>query len=667
MNAPIKPQTLVPFVALSLLVAGGETLAQSIIPASDGTGTLVNIDGNEFVIDGGTLSGDGANLFHSFIELGLDANQIASFLSNPQIQNILGRVTGGSPSVIDGLIQVIGGDSNLYLMNPSGFVFGSNATLNVPGDFFVTTAQGIGFGNGLWFDAWGDNDYQNLVGTPVEFDLSDRSGTIINAGDLAVSEGQNLGLIGGTVINTGSLSAPEGNVSVVAMPKSGRLRIVSSDNVLGFEIEPPRDRQGNLVAVRGVDIPELITGSGVKTGVTVAGNEISVQGTTVSMSEGSTILLGRRSANASGELAAMGGNVDILGDIVALIGAEIDVSGTDGGGNVRIGGEKQGSGTMPRSDRVWVDENSTIRADGGGADGGNVIVWADGEMQFLGGVSATGKNGGFVEVSGLETLDYQGWVDASGTNGEFGTLLLDPTDFVVDGSNVAAINNTLANVNLTATQDIFIDAAIDMVNAGVGLTVEADRHIRVNADITTQGRDVRLIADADNAGGGSTTVTDAIVKTGGGDFISRGRGEGVGQTGVMIEGSNIDTGGGNIDIVGDSSNSYGIHIADSTLEVRETGEVSLKGTGGQFAPGLNLTGNTIRSEDGDITLIGNDTDIFLNSASSNQQAIASTGTGKISMQGGIVGSPTLFSVNNTSISAQGEFLNLRSSEFRVHG
>ncbi|MGK7926881.1 MAG: CHAT domain-containing protein [Spirulina sp.] len=613
MNAPIKPQTLVPFVALSLLVAGGETFAQSIVPASDGTGTIVNIDGNEFVIDGGTLSGDGANLFHSFIELGLDANQIATFLSNPQIQNILGRVTGGNPSVIDGLIQVLGGDSNLYLMNPSGFVFGSNAILNVPGDFFVTTAQGIGFGDGLWFDALGDNDYQSLVGTPVEFDLSDRSGVIINAGDLAVGEGKNLALIAGSVINTGSLIAPEGNVSIVAMPESGRLRISQAGNVLGFEIEPPRDKQGNPVAVRAVDIPELITGSGVETGVTIAGNEISVRGTNVPVSEGSAI--------ASGELVARGGNVDVLGDIIALIGAEIDVSGTDGGGNVRIGGEKQGSGTMPRSDRVWVDENSTIRADGGSADGGNVIVWADGEMQFLGGVSATGENGGFVEVSGLKTLDYRGWVDASGTNGAFGTLLLDPTDFVVNGSNVTAINNALANVTLTATQDIFIDAAIDMVNAGVGLTVEGDRHVRVNADITTQGGDVRLIGDADNLGGGSLRISSANIRTGGGDFIGRGRGVGTEKVGVTIENNSlIDGEGGNIEITGIGRNddtetgNHGILInQENTIQSNGSGNITLQGTGGITNNttlgggniGISSSKNIIQlAGDGSINLLG---------------------------------------------------------------
>jgi large exoprotein involved in heme utilization and adhesion len=51
-------------------------------------------------------------------------------------------------------------------MNPAGIVFGRNASLNVPADFTATTATGIGFGNNNWFNATGNNDYQNLIGTP---------------------------------------------------------------------------------------------------------------------------------------------------------------------------------------------------------------------------------------------------------------------------------------------------------------------------------------------------------------------------------------------------------------------------------------------------------------------------------------------------------------------
>jgi filamentous hemagglutinin family protein len=119
---------------------------QPITPAADGTDTLVTPDGNRYDIHGNKLSGDGANLFHSFDKFGLDAGQIANFLSNPDIRNILGRVTCGDASLINGLIQVTGGNSNLFLMNPAGIVLGSNASLNVPASFTATTATGIGFG-----------------------------------------------------------------------------------------------------------------------------------------------------------------------------------------------------------------------------------------------------------------------------------------------------------------------------------------------------------------------------------------------------------------------------------------------------------------------------------------------------------------------------------------
>jgi hypothetical protein len=46
--------------------------------------------------------------------------------------------------VINGLIQVTEGKSNLFLMNPAGMIFGPNASLNVPASFTATTANGIG-------------------------------------------------------------------------------------------------------------------------------------------------------------------------------------------------------------------------------------------------------------------------------------------------------------------------------------------------------------------------------------------------------------------------------------------------------------------------------------------------------------------------------------------
>lgn len=141
-----------------LNAAAGSANAQPIAPAPDGTNTVVAPNGNRYDISGGFFSGDRANLFHSCTQFDMGENQISNFFTNPNIQNIMNRINGGNPSFINGLIQVTGGNSNLFLMNPSGRIFGQNASLNVPGSFSATAATGIGFGGNLRFRAIGNNN-----------------------------------------------------------------------------------------------------------------------------------------------------------------------------------------------------------------------------------------------------------------------------------------------------------------------------------------------------------------------------------------------------------------------------------------------------------------------------------------------------------------------------
>ncbi|HBB33646.1 MAG TPA: hypothetical protein DDZ80_25000 [Cyanobacteria bacterium UBA8803] len=261
-----------PILGLVATLTSTPLQAQPIIPAADGTGTVVTKHGNRFDINGGSLSSDRANLFHSFEEFGLSEGQIANFLSNPQIQNILGRVVGGDASIINGLIQVTGGNSNLFLMNPAGIVFGANARLNVTADFTATTATGIGFGDKNWFNGFGSNDYLNLVGTPnrFAFDLSP-GGSIINAGNLRVGRGDNLTLLSGTVVSTGQVSASGGEITISAVPGQCLVRVSQTGSLLSLEIELPRNQDGLLLPITPLDLAGLLTGQGgnVETGLRV--------------------------------------------------------------------------------------------------------------------------------------------------------------------------------------------------------------------------------------------------------------------------------------------------------------------------------------------------------------------------------------------------------------
>jgi len=352
--------------ALSFAAAfSGECLqAQPIIPVADGTGTVVIPEGNAspsgspllYNISGGTLSGDGANLFHSFQQFGLNSGQIANFISNPQIRNILGRVTGGEPSLINGLIQVTGGNSTLFLMNPAGIIFGSNAQLNVPASFTATTASGIGFGENNWFNAFGRNDYQSLVGTPhlFTFDVT-QPGSIINAGNLAVQSGQDLMLLGGSVVSTGQLNAPGGTITIAAVPGESLVRISQPGNLLSLEISPPRDTNGNLLPITPPSLPSLLTGTAkdVETGLRVnpdstvqlTGSDFHVENgdvaaktitaQTATLSAANNLTLVESQLRATGDLTLSAGNTvqirdSVANPFVAHAGGNLYVRGAQG-------------------------------------------------------------------------------------------------------------------------------------------------------------------------------------------------------------------------------------------------------------------------------------------------------------------------------------------------
>ena len=414
--------------------------SQPVAPAIDGTNTVVKSEQNRTDISGGQLSGNGANLFHSFSQFNLSEGQIANFLTNPNIQNILGRISGGDVSVINGLISISGGNSNLFLMNPAGIVFGQNARLNVPGSFFATTATGIGFGD-RWFNSAGINDYKALVGNPNQFNFNNSQvGAIVNAGNLAVGSGQSLSLLGGTVINTGQLSAPSGQITVAAVPGKNAVRISQTGNLLSLEITPSLHSEQSAIAP--VSLPQLLTGSGVASATGLTTNEqgqlVLTGGQTVPAVAGSAIVSG--SVNVFAFSGIPGGTVNILGEKVGLFGANINASGTDGGGTVRVGGGWRGMETVPNALVTYVSPDSTIAANAlDRGNGGTAVIWSDNITRFFGNITARGGtaagNGGRVEVSGKNALTFQGEVDTRATNGAIGNLWLDPANITIVSGN----------------------------------------------------------------------------------------------------------------------------------------------------------------------------------------------------------------------------------------
>ncbi|MEG3855158.1 two-partner secretion domain-containing protein, partial [Microcoleus sp. Z1_C4] len=363
-NANLKIKKVALFICpFSLLIFNTFAQAQPIVPAADGTGTVVTPIGNRYDINGGSLSGDGANLFHSFGQFGLNQGQIANFLTNSAIQNILARIAGGDASLINGLITVTGGNSNLFLINPAGIVFGPNASLNVPAAFTATTATGVGFGSN-WFNAAGINNFSALVGTPNAFYFSPGvPGSIVNAGNLAVNPGQNLALLGGTVVSTGQLSAAGGQITVAAVPGDNVLRISQPGHLLSLEIATGGNFGSFQQTLNPISLPQLLTGTGQNqaAGVAVADDgSVRLVASGLQVNSGDVAI----AANVSGLPQLNAGSANLwAAENLSLAGARLQTAGDLsllGGDAVRVRDSAQNPFLAKAGGNLYIQGSRTI-------------------------------------------------------------------------------------------------------------------------------------------------------------------------------------------------------------------------------------------------------------------------------------------------------------------
>ena len=610
--------------ATALLLTAFVTPAQSqSITPEDSANTVVTVEDNVFNVTGGDQSSDRTNLFHSFEQFGLSEGQIVNFLTQSEIENILGRVSGGEASLIDGLVQISGSDANLFLINPAGILFGENAQLNVDGSFTATTADQIFFSDAV-LDALSGGDYAAMTGDPNGLGFSSAlAGGIVNLGDLAVSEGNSLVLVGGTVVNEGSLSAPGGSVTLAAIPSSSRIGINQSGSLLNLEIDT-----AGLQELNATNLPTLLTGEFAEASEMQINADGSVSLLGVEISAASAVTTGTLEAAS----AANGGTVSVLGDRIAVLDGTLNASGSTGGGQIFVGGDYQGTGELPTAARTYISTDAQLIADATeSGDGGRVIVWADEVTGFYGDIAARGGelsgDGGFVEVSGKDTLMFQGDVDTSAANGAFGTLLLDPKNISIrngtrDGDDEGNLQDALGtNPNAPAAEvlaseppasgtfDIF-ESELEGLSGDTNITLQATNNIKIKdlADdellLQPGSGTITFTADADNNGSGGFTMSGAT------DVI-RAEGRDVTASGATISIGAIDTSsaedGGNITLSSsdkrikirgglDASSTSSGNGGDILLEVTEgTGQINISSSG------VTVASTSESGDGGDIT------------------------------------------------------------------
>ena len=430
---------------------------------------------------------------------------------------ILNRVTGDTTSQIHGQINANG---RVFVVNPNGIFIGPTGSVNAGG--FVASTLAIR-----------TDDF--VTGNTV-FEGNGSSATVSNEGNIQVVTGGYAALIGGKVKNSGTIQAPLGFVGLgsgeritLDLSGDGFLQVAVPTNSDDDGLEALIENSGTLQANGGtVQISAATARNAARQAINMSG---VIEARTVSGRNGRVTLGGglggkvrvtgkvrtktRRPAIQVTQSARptlrpeRGGDITITGREIALAGADIDASGTDGGGTIRIGGEFQGGVGLPRAQQLNVDTATIIAADGiENGDGGRVILWSDERTEFAGNISArggsNGGNGGFVEVSGKETLRFSGLADTRAENGDWGTLLLDPNDIFIVSVLTGNDGDVLAS---TIEAALAVNNAVEIqTTAGAG---PDEGRIEVNAPLTwATNSTLSLIASTSPV---LPTTADAII------------------------------------------------------------------------------------------------------------------------------------------------------------
>jgi len=179
-----------------------------------------NVSGKSFHdITGGSI--EGKNLFHSFENFTLGKDHVAYFVNNRQseINNIISRVTE-NPSQIDGEINTREfGQANLFLINPKGIVFGDNASLEIGGSFYASTANVLHFEDHEIFHTDPEKTVYLSSAAPTAFGFLDEQVKPIEShqSNLLIDDGKTLYMAsGGIDIDGGNLRADGGQIALLS-------------------------------------------------------------------------------------------------------------------------------------------------------------------------------------------------------------------------------------------------------------------------------------------------------------------------------------------------------------------------------------------------------------------------------------------------------------------
>ena len=659
-------------VTAANLPTGGQIVA--------GSGSIQTPSGNQM-----NIIQNSQNMVANWNSFDIGKGNTVQFYQPNSSAVALNRVVGGGESKIMGNLKANG---QVFLVNPNGVLFGKDASVSTSG--FVASTRDIK-----------NDDFMNRRYT---FSGGQKAGAeIVNQGALTTNAGGYIVLAADKVSNSGTIRTPGGKTVLAA----GERVTLQLDNGGLTSVQVSGDVVNALVENRGLisarDGQVYLTAHGrdmlMNTVLNVSG---VVEAGGMHRQDGNIVLDGGDSGvvHLSGTLQAdnasgQGGKVVVQGQNILLDkGSSITATGSQGGGEVYIGGGWQGKDSSIRdADKVVMKDGARIDVSATQqGNGGTAVLWSESFTNFRGQISArggeNGGNGGQVETSSHGNLQAFGSVSASAKKGKAGNWLLDPLDItIVQNAGGNAANETDENGEKifspgSATQSQVSNTSINSeLNNGTSVTVLTNStssgsnpagNITVNADINkTSGTDATLTLKAD----GNITVNKNITSTHGKLNVNLAAAN-TSSTGTITLGNNVSitTNGGNITAgTANASNSVTINVTNTTLNTTnnsDKGDITLTAdridvrnaniTTGNFtlnatANGANLNDVTLMAAH-DINLTGKNTNtagIYLG-GSNNLTAT----NGSINLTGNSTNGTGLFLGGNKNLSASNGNINL---------
>jgi len=498
---------------------------------------------SDCTISDGTVSSP--NQFHSFNQFSVPVGVTATFSAfDTTIQNIIVRVTGSSVSDIQGKIASPDPVS-LFLINPNGIIFGSNASLDLQGSFIGTTASAIKFADGTEFSATNTAPPVLTSSIPSSLEFRGVAGSIVNRSQdlgltnsigspsgLQVLDGYTLALVGGDVsLENGNLTADGGRIELGSVAGTGSVGLsqVTKGWALDYSGIKTPNAAGKLFGNIQLSQESIVDASDHNSGL--GGGEVQVRGDS---------LIVNNSAIASTTFSTEpGGNFTITASSVELSGT---VSGFPGGLFADTYGSGNAGNMTVNAERLVVRDGSFISTTTYGAgQGGNLTINALQSVEVSGsgiGIfssvdkSATGNGGNLTITTNLLTVKNGAQVNASTFSiGNAGDVNIKASDSVIiTGINSADLfTGIFANsgdgatglpANLTITTGKLIQR--DGANISTESNSSGRGNIVINAPQIQMFNRSRISANSfGTATGGTITITsDTIFGTGDSDIVS---------------------------------------------------------------------------------------------------------------------------------------------------